>query len=243
MEPGREGYDVDWVIASASDVHVAQHRDWFKSYTPFVSTVSPLYGGEPVQVCGVGDVELKLERPECDAEPSFSTITLRDVVYIPNGLCNIITPLCPPHIVVNYYSRSVCEADGRPIGIFDTPRLAKLRLHGQHPNQTHFDTNSFVMASVHWGPEEWARWLDFKASHVTASTATSGSANVSEEAMPYLGAAPYTDKENRWLKKYYGNEFKFLTLYQLSIHSDDEREEGRAIARTLIANDEASERA
>ena len=54
----------------------------------------------------------------------------------------------------------------------------------------------------------------------------------------YLGGPPYTAAEKAWLKKWWGDEFHFLRAYQLSIHSEEDREEGRAIARTFIRNDQ-----
>ena len=35
----------------------------------------------------------------------------------------------------------------------------------------------------------------------------------------------------------FGTEFEFLQLYGLSIMKEDDREEGRAIARTMMNND------
>jgi hypothetical protein len=49
----------------------------------------------------------------------------------------------------------------------------------------------------------------------------------------------YTAKEKEWLKRHWDGEFKFLAAYGLSIYDEDDREEGRAIARAMIAQDEA----
>ena len=54
----------------------------------------------------------------------------------------------------------------------------------------------------------------------------------------YLGVRPYTASEKAWLKKWWKNEFHFLMAYGLSIHSEEDREEGRAIARTFIKHDQ-----
>ncbi|KAK3988224.1 hypothetical protein QBC44DRAFT_293333 [Cladorrhinum sp. PSN332] len=48
----------------------------------------------------------------------------------------------------------------------------------------------------------------------------------------------YTSKEKLWLEVNWGGEFKFLAAYGLSIHKDEDREEGRRIARAMIARDE-----
>lgn len=51
-------------------------------------------------------------------------------------------------------------------------------------------------------------------------------------------SAPYTKEEKDWLKRNWGGEFKFLIAYGLSIYDDDDREEGRRIARAMMAADE-----
>ena len=50
--------------------------------------------------------------------------------------------------------------------------------------------------------------------------------------------APYTAAEKAWLKKHYGGEFHFLAVYGLSIYKEEDREEGRGIARAMMANDD-----
>ena len=52
---------------------------------------------------------------------------------------------------------------------------------------------------------------------------------------------PYTAKEKRWLKKNFGGEFRFLRMYALSIYDEDEREEGRAIARGFMEHDSSDD--
>ncbi|KAL6363096.1 hypothetical protein LRP88_02500 [Fusarium phalaenopsidis] len=45
------------------------------------------------------------------------------------------------------------------------------------------------------------------------------------------------DSERAWLKEHWGNEFKFLAAYGLSIYDDEERKEGREIMRMTIAKE------
>ena len=53
-------------------------------------------------------------------------------------------------------------------------------------------------------------------------------------------APPYTAEEERWLKDAYGGEYHFLASYQLSIFKEDDREEGRRIARGLVERDKGN---
>ncbi|KAH7375178.1 hypothetical protein B0T11DRAFT_323239 [Plectosphaerella cucumerina] len=48
---------------------------------------------------------------------------------------------------------------------------------------------------------------------------------------------PLTAEEKAWLNKHYGGEFHFLHSYGLSIHKEEDREEGRRIVRGLISAD------
>ncbi len=52
---------------------------------------------------------------------------------------------------------------------------------------------------------------------------------------------PYTKTETDWLKRSYDGEFKFLQMYGLSIYKEEDREEGRNIARSLMEADEGDE--
>jgi hypothetical protein len=51
-------------------------------------------------------------------------------------------------------------------------------------------------------------------------------------------AAPYTAAEKQWLKDEWRDEYHFLRAYRLSIYKDEDREEGRAIVRAYIREDD-----
>ncbi|KAK4173357.1 hypothetical protein QBC36DRAFT_360106 [Triangularia setosa] len=55
---------------------------------------------------------------------------------------------------------------------------------------------------------------------------------------PGISAPPYTTEEKQWLRIHFEDEYKFLQMYGLSIYDEDDREEGRLIARALMANDD-----
>ncbi len=48
-------------------------------------------------------------------------------------------------------------------------------------------------------------------------------------------APRYTPAEQQWLRTNYGNEYHFLLIYCLKISNDEDREEGRAILRAMMA--------
>ena len=58
------------------------------------------------------------------------------------------------------------------------------------------------------------------------------------EAAP---SAPYTEEEKGWLKREWRGDFKFLAAYGLSIYKDEDRDEGRRMARAMMEVDEAGD--
>ena len=51
-------------------------------------------------------------------------------------------------------------------------------------------------------------------------------------------SAPYTEKEKGWLKREWGGELKLLAAYGLSIYKDEDRDEGRRMARAVMEVDQ-----
>jgi hypothetical protein len=78
-----------------------------------------------------------------------------------------------------------------------------------------------------WDAAEKRKWREFQARNGLSS--------------PGQNAAPYTAEETSFLKENYGGEFHFLMQHGLKIHSDEDREEGRAILRAIMHEDEMSE--
>lgn len=44
-------------------------------------------------------------------------------------------------------------------------------------------------------------------------------------------------EEKTWLKKYYGNEFRFLRDFGFSIYKEEDREDRRTLLRTSMQED------
>ena len=91
MAPTGDAYHVDWILATVADVHVANHRDWFSTFTPFETSFNHLLmGGNPVKVLGVGEVVLPVKSQSYGSGSSTqSTIKLRQVLYAPRSPVNI----------------------------------------------------------------------------------------------------------------------------------------------------------
>src|SRR4051812_47374898 len=132
MPPKGDAYNIDWVFSTASNVHVANHRDWFSTFVPFkISTDS-------MEAIGAGIVELPVETPD-----GYSALVLKNVLFCPSYICNIIGFL---ELRGEGYTASlgseerlykVVEGGGTMCaGIFDSPVLPRLRLVGYSDSQT-----------------------------------------------------------------------------------------------------------
>ena len=226
MAPSKPAYDVDWIFSNNSDVHVANHRDWFTSYTPFTTSFNGLFGAGGVEVLGIGDVELPVKtHPTRHGAAHRGTITLRTVLHAPSATCNIIGyPILKElncKIELGGGGEIVSRDTGARLGIFDSVKLFRLRLQGQSATQTSLDKNSVYIMRANWDPAERARWDSYKAG-------LSGKQHESP---------PLTAEEKQWVKKHYGNEHNFLLSYGLKIFNEEDRDEGRVILRALMQED------
>lgn len=73
------------------------------------------------------------------------------------------------------------------------------------------------------------------SSNQQSSSTSNTSGGQSNQA--YAGEKPYTAGEKTWVKENYGGEFKFLLGHGLKIYNEEDREEGRAIARAFMEDD------
>lgn len=89
------------------------------------------------------------------------------------------------------------------------------------------------MIHAFWNDSERRRWENHRASREeNARDGTSDSADQRD------CSDPYNEGEKGRLKDFYGNEFKFLQAYELSIDKDEDREKGRAFVRALMRAEE-----
>ena len=225
MAPTGPARFVDWVWASGSDAHVANHRDWFTSFTPFESKTA-----NGLSVGGVGTVAIDAAAPEDASGNNSNRIVLHDVLWAPEAICNIIgTPILDNYEIAGQMSSTkLYSSTGEPVGVFDLVVLLRLRLAGQDPKQTSLDKNQAYFINVTWDRAERGRWQALKSApvHYTRGPSTQ-----------LRSKHPYVPSEKRWLKENFGGEFEFLREHDLSIYKEKDREEGRDWARTLMDND------
>lgn len=87
--------------------------------------------------------------------------------------------------------------------------------------------NVMYVLGCRWDDAEKRKWQEFKVRNGLNT--------------PGQNAAPYTAEETTFLKKNYGSEYHFLMQHGLKIHNEEDREEGRAILRAIMREDEMSE--
>ena len=91
MAPQGRAYNVDWVVSQLSNVHVANHRDWFAAYTEFPSLLGHLTNPDAGdQVLGIGDVELEVRVSDRPGERATGRLLLEDVLHVPDFGCNVV---------------------------------------------------------------------------------------------------------------------------------------------------------
>ncbi|KAI4132193.1 MAG: hypothetical protein LQ338_000859 [Usnochroma carphineum] len=236
MPPPKPAYDIDWIFSNNSNVHVANHRDWFTSYTPFVTSfdsgMTGPFSGNDVRVEGIGDVELTTKTHPTRSGTAFqATIVLRDVLYAPSAFCNILGQSLMEDHNVSFNSgpgksKVISIKSGACVGLIDRNILYRLRLRGQSANQTTLDPNSLYVIRATWAAGERAKWESFRLGYGRqVHTRQAGASNNS----PSL-----TQEEKKWLKENYGDEYHFLRDYGLSIFKDEDRDEARRLLRAFM---------
>ncbi|KAL8628940.1 hypothetical protein Q9189_005376 [Teloschistes chrysophthalmus] len=231
MAPSKPAYDIDWVFSNNSDVHVANHRDWFTSYTPFPTRFDCgiTTQGNDVEVIGIGDVELQTKTHPTKTGAAYQhKLVLRNVLYAPGVFCNILGGH-QHHWQIGgpVPGKLVDPATGKCVGLLDSARLIRLRLRGQSSTQTSLDKHASYFVRANWAPSERMRWQAYQDQEIQGGPTSH--ANLIESISP-----PLTQPEKKCLKDQYGGEFHFLQTHGLSIYKDEDREEGRRILRTLM---------
>ncbi|KAK3291703.1 uncharacterized protein B0H64DRAFT_445735 [Chaetomium fimeti] len=244
----------DWVLASGSNVHVARDRAWFSTYTPFPTSTTSYIVSNPMGALGVGDVRLPVKLfPKRSGPSAHGTLHLRNVLHAPNYICNVIgSPDTGDYSQIvlgglgdNGKDAAITAENGRRLGYFVKGRRWVLLLSGPPVGPvvgpSKLDPDGYYMINAQWPASERQRWALAQGSqsglghNTNHGVSDSGEGNdESEAAQPEL----YTEAEKSWLKREWGGEFKFLTAHGLSIYKDEDREEGRRIARAMMGVDE-----
>ncbi|KAL6716765.1 hypothetical protein ACLMJK_006333 [Lecanora helva] len=241
MGPGHPAYDVDWIFASASDVHVANHRDWFTSYTTFKTHFESGFVGGPVEAEGIGEVKLVVKTdPNRSGSQYQHTVILHDVLYAPSASCNVLGMDFAKNASFTLGSgvnKVIDSRSGACVGILDAVKLFRLRLRGQSGDQTSLDRNKAYVIRANWPASERSRWEAISSQRTSQQPVRSDSLSLPSSSSSSV--PPLTQSEKKWLKDSWGGEFKFLRDHGYSIYEEEDREEGRRLVRAFM-EDEAN---
>ena len=172
MAPKGKDYDTDWIWSSTSNIHVANHRDWFTTFTPFSSVVTGGSASSETQaVEGIGDVTLELRRMVGAAAKAAknkamvnSTIVLRDVLYVPTFTCNVLgEPVRSEYDVSIGVDKLLMDKDtGRGVGLLErnAAGLTKVILKGQAKGQSSLKKDEVGDVSATWSDGEKKKWVE-----------------------------------------------------------------------------------
>jgi hypothetical protein len=205
--------------------------------------VYSIYGNRPLKVSGIGTVEIPTQ-PSLDrcGAASHDSLHLKEVLHVPDLLCNIIGDLNGDGYDVslgNYPEPAtrgtIRHRQGGIVAYFDPTRpLYSVEVRGSGllrgrtlgPSALEWGVPYFL--NCRWDPAEQQRWQDFKAREIH---------RMSAQIFVSDGRPPYTAAEKTWLKKWRISEFEFLRMYGLKMYDDEDRAEGRALVRGFMQDD------
>ncbi|KAH7411621.1 hypothetical protein DE146DRAFT_771161 [Phaeosphaeria sp. MPI-PUGE-AT-0046c] len=201
----------DWVFLNNGNVHAAKDRGWFKSYTPFSSSVdvsSPIVSASshPIPVLGIGTVEIPTKRsPNISGASAHGNLLLHEVLHVPDLVCNIIgQPLmtidgCSIRMEVNKKSKgAIIDGQSKNVAYFD-PKSPLFAIKLRHPpngpklGESMLRDGTTYMLSFRWGASEKRKWQAFKAENETFGSAGENNERFREEGRAMAG--PSTNEE------------------------------------------------
>ncbi|KAK4541571.1 hypothetical protein LTR36_007868 [Oleoguttula mirabilis] len=220
------------------------------AYTEFKTYLGPaLFNTQHrVEVLGIGDVELEIRRSNSASAKRkgrmTSTITLHNVLHAPGCVTNIFGgPILDYYgLVTNNEGGKLTDLEtGATVALLDKPFLWKFWLKGQKRGLTSLDPNGLYAISASWSDAERTRWEE-QQQNVAASSATIGAptsavlpASSASQVPTSKASPPYTAVEKAFIKDNFRDEFHFLRDHGLSIYKDEDRDEGRRIARAIMS--------
>ncbi|KJX99049.1 hypothetical protein TI39_contig376g00010 [Zymoseptoria brevis] len=211
MAPRGSAYNTDWILSNSSNIHVANHRDWFTEFHKLESHIAVF--------------------PLAPATTECKTITLENVLYVPSYTCNIFAFREENAYQVGLLEKkSITTRAGQVVGLVIDGPLQKLLLKRQRKNQTSLDPDGINYIHASWPSKD---------TYVEPQEYRPAPAPVRVKARQIF-VPPLTPTQRRFVKKHFGSEFKFLIMYGLKIHICRQRAEGRAILKAIMAVDDGA---
>lgn len=237
-------------------------KRWFKTLVeaPIIVKQRDVQLGTDLvrKAAGVGTVELPVKRSaHLQGRYAHDVLVLQNVLYTPGFQFNVVGGSILRQNGWRYDAdtpfkgQDSCIIGGRDLQVCYMRHISELpciRLSGPPngpataPSKLEADT-VYTVNYVKWPEEERRRFESSQsksANQQTPKSHTQPKVAVVEQVAPDESSEKpyYTQKEKAWLKKHHGNEYKFLKTFNLSIHKEDDRAEGRHMARSMMTSDE-----
>lgn len=258
--PKGEPYYVDWVWVNTTNVHIANHRDWFSTFTPYEGTLQTGFGTS-IAFHGFGTVHLPvdLSNPTKKAPP----LTLHRVLYAPDSIINIYASPCEPYHIIKHIgtdSTLVTPKERTVVAILDNPHVYKIRLVGHKVNQS-IITRDHLLVNCRMSLQEMQRFQRFLDGRCHPNDDTDDMSppplgpvtNSGEEPSSSTQnlvrlqdhyeageVPPYSEAEFEWIKREHGSEYQFLKSLGLYMCKDKDRVDGRVLARAIMSGKKIS---
>lgn len=307
---------VDWIVGRTSNVSVANHRDWFETYTPFRTTVKTPKDAI-LEVHGIGNVCLEVRARDNVNAQTYHTLQLTDVLHAPCSITNVMRTQPMNNINhIAYGERGWIRFKSGKEMLLARPGVQKLWLVGQAWSHTSLQREEEHLVGAEWSASERARWQAYQRSPSPdvggvfmggvvfamqghdAPDVVRVRSPVEAQKIDNIRSVPkkqtskhwnqgleyndngfrydedltqepsqekrsaqhpkqnqqpqttstqraataetsfgYTPAEKAWLKRNWGNEFKFLRAYGLKIQRRQDKVEGRQLVRGFMEDD------
>lgn len=207
----------------ANALSVAKNRESFQTYTPWISRLGSLSAGDDsIPVLGVGTVDLQT----C-VDGITTTITLQDVLHVPDYDCNVIGQGIVDNDIVDASKSEkggiLTEAREQIASIKedDPPVAVDVLPPGIHAfGPLVLAPGDPKMMPCLWDQAEVQKWEAFKTKYPMA--------------LGFDGARLYIPAERFFMKDNYGGEGEFFRQHGLDIKVTEDRTLGRAMLRGIM---------
>jgi hypothetical protein len=220
---------------------VARDRTWFTdNYIPFNSWVRD-GSGNYVEVIGAGTVKLRTQKmPGLLGVTGHSQIWLTNVLHCPMMTCNIIGSPITEDYLITKFPFSVASERARNVGGYinnyqsqDSPELGYFK-----PVISHYSLCELALTPPPEGPRVGPSPFERGKEYAIRARWTYDERERLKRVVADIdtwGPDCLRSEEEQWLKFHDGDEERFLANRGLNIDVDEDREEGRAILRDIIA--------
>jgi hypothetical protein len=204
-------------------------------FETYLETVQPDLTSPTLTVHGIGTVEIPIKRGARSGSANHGVLRLENVLHVPDAVCNVLgrqitesysVDMGPTSLMTPLGCR-LLDPNGRRAGFFVKAfGRTILKLSG---SSTARETGGFVWAKP---AKEMRDALEDQAESLVLLWPQTEKEKW-ERAKDFL--MDYTDEERTYMATHFVDEDKFLQEHSLSIHDQEDKENGRYVFRLWMA--------